>query len=333
MEPFDQQYGAGCKRPNPRACEWIVSRTVNGKIETALRHVGVEQEAAQIIVGAVTLGCIYGLVGVGFVILFRSTGVVSFAQGSFMLLGALFFYSLTANLGWSLIPALLCATVAMGVVGVGSYTIVFGHVFDSKPFTISVATIALGTLIGAITALIWGNTILNLPSLLSFNAIHLPLDIVVTQVDLFTIGLAVVIIGLLMIALKRTRVGLQMRAVADAPGLATYLGINVAKVSALAWGLAASTAGAAGIAYSIGTSLDPSSIPSLGLLAFPAILLGGLDSIGGALVGGVILALLQSTTTIVVGGEWSDVVGYGLLLVVLVVRPSGMFGSKEVIRV
>ena len=291
------------------------------------------QEAAQIIVGAVTLGCIYGLVGVGFVILYRSTGVVSFAQGSFMLVGALVFYSLTASLGWSLIPGLLCATVIMGVIGAGSYLVVFGHVFDSKPFTISVATIALGTLIAAITALIWGSTILNLPNLISFNAIHLPLDLTVTPVNLFTIALAVVVIGSLMVVLKRTRIGLQMRAVADVPALATYLGINVAKVSALAWGLAAATAGTAGIAYSIGTSLDPASIVALGLLAFPGILLGGLDSIGGALVGGVILALVQSATTVLVGGEWSDVVGYGLLLAVLVVRPSGMFGRKEVIRV
>ena len=291
------------------------------------------QEAAQIIVGAVTLGCIYGLVGVGFVILYRSTGVVSFAQGSFMLVGALVFYSLTASLGWSVIPGLLGATVIMGVVGAGSYLVVFGHVYDSKPFTISVATIALGTLIAAITALIWGSTILTLPNLISFNAIHLPLDITVTPVNLFTIGLAVVVIGSLMAVLKRTRVGLQMRAVADVPALATYLGINVARVSALAWGLAAATAGTAGIAYSIGTSLDPPSILALGLLAFPGILLGGLDSIGGALIGGVILALLQSTTTVLVGGVWSDVVGYGLLLAVLVVRPSGMFGRKEVIRV
>ena len=162
------------------------------------------QEAAQIIVGAVTLGCIYGLVGVGFVILYRSTGVVSFAQGSFMLVGALVFYSLTASLGWSLIPGLLCATVIMGVIGAGSYLVVFGHVFDSKPFTISVATIALGTLIAAITALIWGSTILTLPNLISFNAIHLPLELTVTPVNLFTIALAVVVIGSLMVVLKRT---------------------------------------------------------------------------------------------------------------------------------
>jgi len=172
-----------------------------------------------------------------------------------------------------------------------------------------------------------------LPNLLSFNPIHLPGDITVTRVTIFTVALAVVIIVLLVVGFRRTRIGLQMRAVADVPGLATYLGINVVKVSALAWALSAASAAAAGVAYSIGTQVNPSAIPSLGLLAFPAILLGGLDSVAGALVGGLVLALAESAGTTLWGGDWQDVVGYGILIAVLVVRPRGIFGRREVVRV
>jgi branched-chain amino acid transport system permease protein len=147
-----------------------------------------------------------------------------------------------------------------------------------------------------------------------------------------TLALAVLICGALILALRTTRLGLQMRAVADTSVVAATLGVNVRRVAAISWALAAAVAAVAGIVYSLGTDVSPSSIPNLGLMVFPAVLLGGLDSIGGALLGGIVLAAAQSAAVTLINASWSEVTGYLLLMVVLFVRPSGLFGRREAIR-
>jgi branched-chain amino acid transport system permease protein len=156
---------------------------------------------------------------------------------------------------------------------------------------------------------------------------------VFTPAQLITVVLAFGVIGLLVATLQRTVTGLQMRAVADQALLSHYLGINVDWISALAWGIAAGTAAVAGIVMALGASVDEVSIASLGLVAFPAMMLGGLDSIRGALVGGLVLAFIENAVALLLGGEWTAVGAYAVLLVILLVRPSGLFGSRAVARV
>jgi branched-chain amino acid transport system permease protein len=289
-------------------------------------------ELANLIVGAVVLGCIYALTGVGFVLLYRATGVVSFAQGSFMLLGALLFYTLTQDAHWSLYPSMVVVVVLLAVIGFLAFQAVFGRVAAAEPFQISVATIALSAVATAAIQLIWGSGDRQLPRLISFATIKLPGNLAVTRVTILTLALAVVICGALVVTLRTTRLGLQMRAVADTAVVATTLGVNVRRIAAISWALAAAAAAVAGVVYSLGTDVSPSSIPDLGLMVFPAVLLGGLDSIGGALLGGIILALAQSAAVTVFGAAWSEITGYALLMVVLVVLPSGIFGRREAIR-
>jgi branched-chain amino acid transport system permease protein len=128
-------------------------------------------------------------------------------------------------------------------------------------------------------------------------------------------------------------VGLRMRAVACDPSLAAYGGVRVRRISALAWGISAAVAGAAGVGYTLGKVIDPSALPSLGIVVFPAIIIGGLDSLAGVAAGSVILALVQTLASVYVGTNWEDVVAYGLLLVLLWVRPNGLFGSRQLVRV
>jgi branched-chain amino acid transport system permease protein len=123
-----------------------------------------------------------------------------------------------------------------------------------------------------------------------------------------------------------------MRAVASNTRLAAFNGVNVVRTSTLAWALGAVTAGLAGVVFLLGTQPDPGSVFSLGLAAFPAILLGGLDSIVGALVGGLLIGLGQAAIGVYLGGNWQDVVAYVVLLVVLLVRPQGIFGDARVAR-
>jgi branched-chain amino acid transport system permease protein len=123
-----------------------------------------------------------------------------------------------------------------------------------------------------------------------------------------------------------------MRAVADQPLLASLMKVDVHRMSAIGWAIASFCAGAAGIAYAMRLSVDPVGMHALGLLAFPAILLGGLDSVRGVLAGGFVLALCQSSAAYFLGGEWSEVTAYAVMLLVLFVRPRGFFGSRQAVR-
>jgi branched-chain amino acid transport system permease protein len=289
-------------------------------------------EWANATVGGLTTVAMYSLVGAGFVVLFRATRVLSFAQGSFMLIGALFFYTLTQSAGMPLYPALIVALIASGAAGWLSYRFIFSYMVGAEPFVVAIATLGLAAAFEAAAYIIWGTTPLTLPPVLSTQS-HDALGFNVTAVDVFCVLLAIVLGIAVAVGMRYTRVGIQMRATADGQQLAAYSGIHVTRISALAWGVGAALAGAGGIVYALTNNLDPSSVPTVGLSVFPAIILGGLDSYLGAFVGALLLGALDSVIGVTLGGQWQDPVAYIVLVVVLLIRPRGLFGSREIVRI
>jgi branched-chain amino acid transport system permease protein len=286
-------------------------------------------EWANATVGGLTTVAMYGLVAAGFVVLFRATKVLSLAQGSFMLLGSLFFYSFTQSAGMPLYPALILALAASGVSGWLSYRFIFSYMVGAEPFVVAIATLGLSAAFEALAYIIWGTTPLTLPSVLSTRA-HDLAGFSVTAVDLFCVLLAVVLGIAVAAGMRYTRIGIQMRATADGQQLAAYSGIHVTRISALAWGIGAALAGAGGIVYALTNNLAPSTV---GLSVFPAIILGGLDSYLGAFVGALLFGALDSVIGITLGGQWQDPLAYMILVVVLLIRPRGLFGSREIVRI
>ena len=289
-------------------------------------------EWANATVGGLTTVAMYSLVGAGFVVLFRATRVLSFAQGSFMLIGALFFYTLTQSAGMPLYPALIVALIASGAAGWLCYRFIFSYMVGAESFVVAIATLGLAAAFEAAAYIIWGTTPLTLPPVLSTQA-HDVLGFNVTAVDVFCVLLAIVLGVAVAVGMRYTRVGIQMRATADGQQLAAYSGIHVTRISALAWGVGAALAGAGGIVYALTNNLDPSSVPTVGLSVFPAIILGGLDSYLGAFVGALLLGALDSVIGVTLGGQWQDPVAYIVLVVVLLIRPRGLFGSREIVRI
>lgn len=284
-----------------------------------------------ILVTTLTLGAVYALIGVGFVVMFRATGVLSFAQGAFFLLASLIFYSVTGA-GLSLWTGLIVATIAAGLAGALCYVAVFRPAGYDLLF-VSLATVGLGTAIEAGMALGWGSNLFEPKQVLPTAAHRLFAGIRITDSQIVTIVMAVVLILALVTLIYRTPVGLRMRAVANDSALAAYSGVKVARISALAWGISAAAAGAAGVGYTLGTVIDPSTLPSLGIVVFPAIIIGGLDSLVGVAVGSLVLALVQTLASVYIGSDWQDIVAYALLLALLWVRPTGLFGSRNLVRV
>jgi branched-chain amino acid transport system permease protein len=285
-----------------------------------------------IITTTVSSGPIYALLAVGFVLVYRATKVVSFAQGAFTLVGGLFFLACAHN-GLGFVPALLIAIIANLALGGFTYRAVFARMEGAEPFVSAMATIGLAVTFEAVGLIVGGSSPITVPNVLSSRQFTVTNHLTLSVVDFVVIGLAALVFLLLFLGFGRSRIGLKMRAVADVPKLAAYSGVNVTAISTLAWGLAAGTAAVAGIAFMFTSQPAPSDLYDLGLAAFPAILLGGFDSILGALIGGILLALIQAIVVTYAGGEWQDAASYGMLLLVMLVRPQGLFGSVEVSRV
>lgn len=287
--------------------------------------------AAQAVEGSIVTGSIYGLVGVGFTLLFRASKVLSFAQGGFMLLGAFIFYSLEEHNDRPFLVATLLTAVVVAAFSALVYILIFARVAAREAFATSVATIGLAGVLQAAVGIHYGTAPLSLPDVVSPRAYHV-LSAVVSTADLVAVGIAVAVVVVLVLTLRFTPLGLRMKAVADNAPLSVHLGVSAARVATVAWALAGATAALAGVAFSLRSSVDPVGVSNVGLFAFPAIILGGLDSVAGALVGGLLLAGIQNTVQVVVGSGWVDIVSFSLMLAFLLFRPSGLFGKAEVVR-
>lgn len=286
---------------------------------------------SQAVWGSIVTGALYALVGVGFVLLFRASKVLSFCQGGFMLLGAFLFYDLVKNEGLSFLVATAITVTLVAVFSAVVYLVVFARVAAREPFATSVATIGLAGVLQAVVAVRYGTSPLALPEVVENRSFHV-LGATITVADLVSLAIMLLVVGTILLILARTQLGLQMNAVADNPALSVHLGVSAVKVATIAWGLAGLTAAFAGIAFALRASVDPVGVANIGFFAFPAIILGGLDSVPGALFGGFVLGGLQNTVAASLGADWVDLIAFGVMLAFLLVRPTGLFGKAEVVR-
>jgi branched-chain amino acid transport system permease protein len=286
----------------------------------------------QLLAGTLSLGSVYALISVGFVILFRATGTLNFAQGTFMVVGASIFDWQLHSIGGGPVAALVTCFAVLFLMGAAIYLIAFRRLVGAPHFVLAIATIGLGVLVQTVMFLVAGADQRYLPAVFGGETLIRIVDFRLTTVDVFSLILAVILVTGLGLLIAKTPVGLRMRAVSDNSLLASFNGVNAHRASALAWALSSLCAGAAGVAYGLRATLDPTAFQNIGLAAFPAVLLGGLDSMRGALFGGAALALIQTLAAVTVGGTWAIVLSYMLLLLVLLLRPRGLFGSQAIER-
>lgn len=272
---------------------------------------------------------LYGLVAIGYVVVYRASRVLNFAQGHFMMLGAYLLFSFTAGLNvHPLLMLPVAAALGFGV-GVATYLLLLKPLAGRPPFTGVLVTIALGTTLGAVVTLIWTARARYANELGLANPVQqLPGGIALTNLSLaLVVSFVVVFVGLLVL-LRATRIGVQMRASAENARLAAHRGVKIDLITSLAWGIAAFAGALAGMFYSLNSHLDP-GLSVLGLKAFPAALVGGLDSVVGAALGALIVALAEALALRYVDPLLSQVAPYLVMLIALIIRPWGLLGTKE----
>jgi branched-chain amino acid transport system permease protein len=276
------------------------------------------------------LSGIYAMTALGFVIIYRATGVFNFAQGELMMCGAYLFYLFTSSMNVPTVLAAVLTVLGLGLVAGGLYWAVMRRMTAHPLFAAIIITMGMAIVLRAAVGLIWG------PSS------HFPqaywagqfISIGGYQLAAFDLVCLLIVVGAyacVLAFLRFSPLGLQMRASAENPTLASQRGVNLNKVFFVSWALAGGSAAIAGAVISSRTSVNL-DIAHLGISAFPAALVGGLNSVGGAFVGALIVGLVQTWAAWHWGSESQDVVAAGILLLVLMVRPSGLFGTRHVNR-
>ncbi len=285
------------------------------------------------------LGAIYALVALGFVIIYRATDVINFAHGELMLLGAYLVYSFHNEVGLTVFLAVPLAMAAMAAVGFLIERVILRRMIGEPVFAVVMITIGLAIITRQIVTAKWGfdDKIIGDP----WGADRFALaDIRFNVVSLVTILAAGLVLGGFFAFFRYSRYGVAMRAAAFDQEAALAVGIPVRRVYGLSWMIAAAIAAIGGVFI----AAFPSSLtPSLGfsaLRAFPAAILGGLDSPGGAVLGGIIIGMVEVLTQGYqpeyapwLGTNFHVIAAYLLMILVLMVRPYGLFGTREVERV
>jgi branched-chain amino acid transport system permease protein len=285
----------------------------------------------QLTVAGLSNGAILALAALGFVLIYKASGVINFAQGQFLLIGAYVVWALTVDAGLHWALAIAGAIGVAVVLGLVVERLILRPLIGEPTISVIMVTIGLAQVLGALVQIIWGTQPHPFPE-------FIPDDVVTIagartgENRLWALGLVVLALIAFAVFFQRSRYGIAMRAVADDQQAALTMGISVRRTFALAWALAGVSAVVGGmlVANLIGVSGEVSNI---GLLVFPVVIVGGLDSVPGAVVGGALIGLLTAYTGGYLGGGLDAVIPYVALVAILLVKPYGLFGEVRIERV
>lgn len=289
--------------------------------------------AAEVAVGGLLSGVMYALVAIGFVLIYKTSGVLNFAQGSMVLFAALTFVSLVEH-GVPFAVALLATLAVMTALGFAIERTVLRPLSNRSPMTLFMATLGLAYVIEGAAQLIWGTQVHRLDLGIS-NAPFEVGGIFISTFDLVAAGIAAAMVVVLTAFFRFTRTGLSFRAVADDTFAAIALGLRLNRIQAAVWTAAGAVALVAGLLWGARLGVQ-FSLSLIVLKALPVLVLGGFDSVLGAIVAGLIIGATEKLAEVYIGpffgGGIEGWFAYAVALVVLLVRPSGLFGKKLVER-
>jgi branched-chain amino acid transport system permease protein len=286
---------------------------------------------ALLLSSGLVVGAVYGLVGMGFAIIYKATGIVNFAQGELLMLTAYIAFSIAQSLSLSFLPLMLVTIPIAMLIGITLERLFIRPMLGEPVFSIVMVTVGLAVILRGITIMIWGPDPYEFPMEAASRVIMIG-RIPFYEVQLYALAtLAIVTIGAWAF-FGFTRLGIAMRAVAANEGAAMLMGIEVSRIHMIAWGLSAAIAALAGVLFAALFKLGP-TIWFEGLRSFPAVILGGLDSVLGAALGGLVVGVIENMAQGYMGQGLREIAGFVVIVVILMIRPYGLFGSRDIERV
>lgn len=287
----------------------------------------------QLLVNGISLGLLYALSALGFVMIFKSSSVLNFAHGELVAIGAFLFLVLSA---WARLPIVIAFALTL----IGSFA--FGFLIERfflRPLIgealieVIMLTVGLAAMFKGLMLFVFGGDIHNYPEFLP-EAFEIQLGAVpVSSVYVATFVIGILFLVIFGLFFKYSSQGIYMRSVADNQPAALSLGVHVRRVFALSWAIASLVCAMSGVILGIINGVNVHNLSAVGLKVFPVVILGGLDSVGGAIVGGLIIGMLETFTGGYVSSSLREIIPYIVLVFILMVRPYGLFGLVEIERV
>jgi len=290
----------------------------------------------QLVLNGLVIGSIYALVALGFVIIYKSSAILNFAQGEFLMLGAYVCVALVAGHRLPLWAGLLLTLAFFGAMGVFLERVLLRRMIGEPIISVIMLTLGLASILKAIVQGIWGVETIAYPRIFPSDPVMVgPLP--VSQGYLWSVGSVAVLLVLLSAFFKYTRAGIAMRATAFSQQVALSMGISVKHIFALTWSIAAVVSAVGGVLLGgIRGGVD-GAFALFGLKVIPVVILGGLDSVLGAIVGGLVMGILENLSggylDPVFGGGVKEVAPFIALVAILAVKPYGLFGKVKIERV
>jgi branched-chain amino acid transport system permease protein len=282
----------------------------------------------QLVISGIAQGCIYGLIALGFVLIYKATETVSFAQGELMMLGAFCGLATMTFLGFPFWLAVLSAIAAMALFGVLLERAVIRPILGQPAFSIVMLTIGIGYVArGLITMIPAIGTETHMLPVPYKDEVWNAGPLVLNAEQMVVIGATAALCLLLFAVFRYSKVGIAMQASSQNQLAAYYMGIPVKRLNGLVWGLAASVAAIAGLLLAPITFVH-ANMGFIGLKAFPAAVVGGFGSLPGAIVGGLIIGIVESLSGFYLPQGVKDIAAYIVVLIMLMVKPNGLFGEK-----
>jgi branched-chain amino acid transport system permease protein len=282
----------------------------------------------QLLISGVAQGCIYGLIALGFVLIYKATETVSFAQGDLMMVGAFAGLVTMTMLGFPFWLSVPSAIIAMGLFGVVLERVVIRPILGQPAFTIVMLTIGVGYVLRGLITMIpdIGTDTHTLPVPYAGEVIRLG-TLVVSAEQVVVIVVTTVLCAGLFAMFRYSKLGIAMQAASQNQLAAYYMGIPVKRINGLVWGLAAAVAAIAGLLLAPITFVH-ANMGFIGLKAFPAAVVGGFGSLPGAIVGGLIIGIVEALAGFYLPEGFKDIAPYIVVLIMLVLKPNGLFGEK-----
>lgn len=276
-------------------------------------------------------GAAYGMIAMGFALIYKATGIVNFAQGELVMLTGYVAFAISSTLDLSFLPLMALTIPIAMVIGMLLERIFIRPMIGEPVFAIVMVTIGLAVIVRGVTIMIWGPDPYDFRAGLS-NAVVMIGPLPFYPAQLWAIGALAVLVGLAWAFLRYSRAGIAMRAVAANETAALLMGVSVNRIHALAWCLSSAIAAVAGVLFAANFKLGP-DMWFQGLKSFPAVILGGLDSVIGAAIGGLVIGVIENLAQGYLGQGLREIAGFVVIVLVLMIRPYGLFGEREIERV
>lgn len=284
-------------------------------------------------INGLNLGSIYALMALGYTMVYGIAKMLNFAHGDIIMVGAYTISVATANLGLSPILSVLLSMIVCTVLGVAIEKVAYKPLRMASPLTVLITAIGVSYLLQSVALLIFGSKSQRVASVIDVDPVTIG-GITLTGESIVTLGVTIVIMILLVLFINKTKVGKAMLAVSEDRGAAELMGINVNNTISLTFAIGSFLAAVAGALFvSSYGFVDPYTGALPGIKAFVAAVLGGIGSVPGAMLGGILLGIIESLSKAYISTQLSDAIVFGVLILVLLFKPSGLLGKQRVTKV